>query len=102
MDLYRRLRAGGCLAPDGDSCLRPWNADHPSEARIRVSRNTADTPDRKNVSLARAANKEAMQKELDLGTFRYNIITLLFFPPYIIFELPVSASAWLPPPSLRV
>lgn len=46
--------------------------------------------DRKNVSLARAANGEAMQKELDLGTYRYNIITLVFFPPYIIFELPVS------------
>ncbi|CAK9784065.1 unnamed protein product [Cutaneotrichosporon oleaginosum] len=44
--------------------------------------------DRKNVSLARAANNEAMQDELDLGTSRYNIITLLFFPPYIIFELP--------------
>ncbi|BEJ12440.1 hypothetical protein CspHIS471_0209000 [Cutaneotrichosporon sp. HIS471] len=44
--------------------------------------------DRKNVSLARAANKEAMQTELDLGSSRYNIITLLFFPPYIIFELP--------------
>lgn len=46
--------------------------------------------DRKNVSLARAANGEAMQRELDLGTYRYNIITLVFFPPYIIFELPVS------------
>ncbi|BEI81739.1 hypothetical protein CcaverHIS002_0208990 [Cutaneotrichosporon cavernicola] len=44
--------------------------------------------DRKNVSLARAANKEAMHAELDLGSSRYNIITLLFFPPYIIFELP--------------
>lgn len=45
--------------------------------------------DRKNVSLARAANNEAMQTELNLGTNRYNIITLLFFPPYILFELPV-------------
>lgn len=34
--------------------------------------------DRKNVSLARAANHEAMQKELDLGKDKYNIITLLF------------------------
>lgn len=33
--------------------------------------------DRKNVSLARAANKEAMQTELKLGTDKYNIITLL-------------------------
>lgn len=46
--------------------------------------------DRKNVSLARAANNEAMQKELQLGTDRYNIITLMFFPTYIIFEIPVS------------
>jgi hypothetical protein len=49
--------------------------------------------DRKNVSLARAANKEAMQTELQLGTDRYSIITLLFFPAYIIFELPVSKNA---------
>jgi len=46
--------------------------------------------DRKNVSLARAANNEAMQYELDLGTTRYNIVTLVFFPTYIIFEIPVS------------
>lgn len=48
--------------------------------------------DRKNVSLARAANGEAMQKELDLGSYRYNIITLVFFPPYIFFELPVGGN----------
>lgn len=34
--------------------------------------------DRKNVSLARAANHEAMQTELSLGKDKYNIITLLF------------------------
>lgn len=34
--------------------------------------------DRKNVSLARAANHEAMQTELNLGKDKYNIITLLF------------------------
>lgn len=33
--------------------------------------------DRKNVSLARAANGEAMQTELNLGKDKYNIITLL-------------------------
>jgi uncharacterized membrane protein (DUF485 family) len=51
--------------------------------------------DRKNVSLARAANGEALQKELELGSNRYNIITLMFFIPYIIFELPCEYDTWL-------
>jgi hypothetical protein len=46
--------------------------------------------DRANLSLARAANKVAMDKDLGLaGTNnRYSIITLAFFIPYIILEIP--------------
>ncbi|GMK56821.1 hypothetical protein CspeluHIS016_0306610 [Cutaneotrichosporon spelunceum] len=46
--------------------------------------------DRTNLSLARAANGQAMNKELDLlgGNNRYGLATLIFFVPYIIFEIP--------------
>lgn len=47
--------------------------------------------DRTNLSTARAAN--ANQMDRDLGTHigdRYSVITLIFFVPYIILELPVS------------
>lgn len=45
--------------------------------------------DRANLSLARAANGVLMDKQIgtNLGD-RYSIITLLFFIPYIIFEVP--------------
>ncbi|KLT43192.1 MFS general substrate transporter [Cutaneotrichosporon oleaginosum] len=45
--------------------------------------------DRTNLSLARQANNMHMDKELgtNLGN-RYSIITLIFFVPYIIFEVP--------------
>ncbi len=48
--------------------------------------------DRTNLSLARAANGQIMNQELDLlgGNNRYGIATLIFFVPYIIFEIPVS------------
>lgn len=47
--------------------------------------------DRTNLSTARAAN--AKQMDHDIGTNigqRYSIITVMFFVPYIILELPVS------------
>lgn len=48
--------------------------------------------DRANLSLARAANKKQMDKDLglDLGS-RYSIATLAFFIPYIILEVPSQA-----------
>lgn len=48
--------------------------------------------DRTNLAIARAANNNHMDKELGTGgdNDRYSIITLTFFVPYIIFELPVS------------
>lgn len=48
--------------------------------------------DRTNLSLARAANGQIMNEELDLlnGNNRYGLATLIFFIPYIIFEIPVS------------
>jgi hypothetical protein len=49
--------------------------------------------DRTNLSLARQANNEQMNIDLDLGgtNNHYSIATLLFFVPYIIFEIPVSS-----------
>lgn len=47
--------------------------------------------DRTNLSMARQANELHMDREL--GTKygqRYSIITILFFPTYIVLELPVS------------
>jgi hypothetical protein len=50
--------------------------------------------DRTNLALARAANNGAMNADLGLHIgSRYSIITLVFFPPYIIFEIPVSCTA---------
>jgi hypothetical protein len=48
--------------------------------------------DRTNLAIARAANENHMNTELGTGgdNDRYSIITLTFFVPYIIFELPVS------------
>lgn len=48
--------------------------------------------DRVNLAIARAANDVHMDKELGTGADndRYSIITLVFFVPYIIFEMPVS------------
>lgn len=52
--------------------------------------------DRTNLASARAANDNYMNTELKLtgkeGGDRYSIITLIFFVPYIIFEMPVSFS----------
>lgn len=47
--------------------------------------------DRTNLAIARAANDSQMDKDLGTGGLnnRYSIITLVFFIPYIIFELPV-------------
>lgn len=47
--------------------------------------------DRTNLAIARQANNNYMDEELgtDIGD-RYSIVTLVFFIPYIIFELPVS------------
>jgi sugar phosphate permease len=49
--------------------------------------------DRTNLAIARAANNNQMNKELALDinggdNNRYSIITLVFFVPYIIFEIP--------------
>jgi len=46
--------------------------------------------DRTNLGQARAANNKAMEKDLDLlhGNNRYGLITLMFFIPYIILEIP--------------
>lgn len=46
--------------------------------------------DRTNLSLARQANNEQMNVDLDLGgsTNHYSIATLIFFVPYIVFEIP--------------
>ncbi|KAL1411934.1 hypothetical protein Q8F55_002923 [Vanrija albida] len=46
--------------------------------------------DRSNLGQARAANKEAMQTDLKLkeGNNRYGMITLMFFIPYILLEIP--------------
>ncbi|BEI85743.1 hypothetical protein CcaverHIS002_0600300 [Cutaneotrichosporon cavernicola] len=49
--------------------------------------------DRTNLAIARAANNNHMDKELGLdinnnNNNRYSIITLVFFVPYIIFEIP--------------
>jgi hypothetical protein len=45
--------------------------------------------DRTNLSLARAANKNAMDIKLGLNVGqRYSIATLIFFIPYIILEVP--------------
>lgn len=48
--------------------------------------------DRTNLAIARAANDNYFNTELDAGgtNDRYSIITLVFFVPYIIFEMPVS------------
>lgn len=48
--------------------------------------------DRTNLSLARAANGQKMNTELDLlnGNNRYGLATLIFFVPYILLEIPVS------------
>lgn len=48
--------------------------------------------DRTNLSLARAANGQKMNTELDLlgGNNRYGLATMIFFVPYIILEIPVS------------
>lgn len=47
--------------------------------------------DRTNLSLARQANDIYMDTELgtNIGD-RYSMITIFFFPPYILLELPVS------------
>jgi hypothetical protein len=47
--------------------------------------------DRTNLSMARAANNKAMNKELglDVGN-RYSLATMIFFIPYIVLEIPVS------------
>lgn len=46
--------------------------------------------DRTNLAIARAANNVYMDKELGTNKGdRYSIITLIFFIPYIIFEMPV-------------
>lgn len=48
--------------------------------------------DRANLSLARAANDKQMDKDLHLSVGqRYSIVTLLFFIPYIILEVPSQA-----------
>lgn len=46
--------------------------------------------DRTNLSVARTANNNKFDEELGTGgtNNRYSIITLVFFVPYIIFELP--------------
>jgi hypothetical protein len=51
--------------------------------------------DRTNLSLARQANDNKMNAELDLaGTNNhYTIVTLAFFVPYIILEIPVSRTS---------
>lgn len=48
--------------------------------------------DRTNLSLARQANNEQMNADLNLGgtNNHYSIVTLIFFVPYIVFEIPVS------------
>lgn len=51
--------------------------------------------DRGNLGLARSANNGKMNTELDLtinngNNNRYSIITLAFFIPYLILEVPVS------------
>jgi hypothetical protein len=47
--------------------------------------------DRTNLAIARAANDGYMNTELGLkDNDRYSIITLIFFVPYIILEIPVS------------
>jgi hypothetical protein len=50
--------------------------------------------DRTNLSLARQANNEQMNIDLNLGgtSTHYSIATLIFFVPYIVFEIPVSQS----------
>lgn len=55
--------------------------------------------DRTNLSLARAANGQKMNTELDLlhGNNRYGLATLIFFVPYIILEIPVSSSIRVEP-----
>jgi hypothetical protein len=46
--------------------------------------------DRTNLSLARQGNEMHMDRELGTNQGnRYSIITLTFFVPYIIFEIPV-------------
>lgn len=52
--------------------------------------------DRTNLAIARAANDVYMDKELGFkttGIDKYSIITLVFFIPYIVFELPVSCKS---------
>ncbi|GMK53576.1 hypothetical protein CspeluHIS016_0101620 [Cutaneotrichosporon spelunceum] len=45
--------------------------------------------DRTNLSMARAANNKAMNKELGLYVGnRYSLATMIFFVPYIILEIP--------------
>jgi hypothetical protein len=48
--------------------------------------------DRVNLSYARAANNAHMDTELGTGgtNNRYSIITVMFFVPYVILEIPVS------------
>lgn len=47
--------------------------------------------DRTNLALARAANNLQMDRDIGTGEgMHYSIVTLLFFVPYIIFEVPVS------------
>jgi hypothetical protein len=51
--------------------------------------------DRTNLAIARAANNNQFDKDLGTGSDNdyYSIITLLFFIPYIIFEMPVSVTS---------
>lgn len=54
--------------------------------------------DRTNLGLARAAN--GMQMDRDIGTgegMHYSIATLLFFVPYILFEVPVGKAIFQSP-----
>jgi hypothetical protein len=46
--------------------------------------------DRTNLGQARAANNKAMEVDLDLkrGNNRFGLITLMFFIPYILLEIP--------------
>lgn len=47
--------------------------------------------DRTNLAFARQANGLQMDKEIGTGVgYHYSIVTLVFFIPYVIFELPVS------------
>lgn len=50
--------------------------------------------DRTNLALARAANNLQMDRDIGTGEgMHYSIVTLLFFVPYVIFEVPVRRVA---------